>query len=326
MTRILIIILLLGLWLPAGLCLASSKSLEVRTTRIEPSDLNGARHGQLEFLGGFELESRDSRFGGLSGLAMSKDGKQLYAISDRGYWVTARLHHDDKGVLTHIDNWQMDTLLTLSGESLRGSMRDAEALALDRDGSFIVGFERNPRLWRYPRSNKPFSRPPRELSLPSELRGAPSNGGLEALAILKDRSLLLITERYKNEDGTTRGWIMDRKGASPISYRQSDGFEPTDVSTLSNGDIVLLERRYNLLRGAIVRVRQLPARSIRPGASLKGSEIALLEPPFEVDNFEGLAVRSHSKAGTLLYMISDDNYSPLQRTLLLQFRLIKTTP
>jgi len=42
-----------------------------------------------------------------------------------------------------------------------------------------------------------------------------------------------------------------------------------------------------------------------------------------VDNFEGIAVRQDSNGDTLVYIVSDDNYSPLQRTLLLQFRLEK---
>ncbi len=317
---------LIWLWLPISLCFSAAAPFKVESARIEPANSNGGRHGQLIFLGGFELASKDSRFGGLSGLALTKDGKRLYAISDRGYWLTARLHHDGQGVLQRLDSWQMASLLTPSGKTLKGSMRDAEALARDEDGSFLVGFERHPRLWRYPGSGEAFALPPRPLPLPADLQKAPSNGGLEAVAILSDHRFVLITERYKNENSTTKGWLMDGKGSSSISYQQSDGFEPTAVATLPNGDLILLERRYNLLRGAIVRVRRIPAASLRPGARLKGEEIALLESPLEVDNFEGLAVRNHPTAGTLLYMISDDNFSPFQRTLLLQFRLIKTTP
>ena len=299
--------------------------IKVEAAHIKPENSGGQRFGDLIFLSGFELASKDSRFGGLSGLALSNDGNLLFAISDRGYWLTARLHHDSQGVLRGVDSWQMASLLTPSGSVLKGSMRDAEALVRDRDGSFIVGFERNPRLWRYPASREAFALPPQSLPLPADLFKAPSNGGLEAVAILPDRRFVLITERYKNENGTTKGWLMDKNRFSSISYLQSDGFEPTDISSLPNGDLLLLERRYNLLRGAMVRVRRLPATSIRPGARLKGEELALLKAPFEVDNFEGLAVRQHPTAGTLLYMISDDNYSLLQRTLLLQFRLIKIT-
>ena len=98
---------LIWLWLPISLCFSAAAPFKVESARIEPADSNGGRHGQLIFLGGFELASKDSRFGGLSGLALTKDGKRLYAISDRGYWLTARLHHDGQGVLQRLDSWQM---------------------------------------------------------------------------------------------------------------------------------------------------------------------------------------------------------------------------
>ena len=52
-----------------------------------------------------------------------------------------------------------------------------------------------------------------------------------------------------------------------------------------------------------------------------GVELAQLVPPFTVDNFEGLAVFPDKRGGTIIYILSDDNFNPLQRTLLLQFRL-----
>ena len=52
-----------------------------------------------------------------------------------------------------------------------------------------------------------------------------------------------------------------------------------------------------------------------------GVELARLAPPYTVDNFEGLAVFPDKRGGTIIYILSDDNFNPLQRTLLLQFRL-----
>ena len=40
-----------------------------------------------------------------------------------------------------------------------------------------------------------------------------------------------------------------------------------------------------------------------------------------MDNFEGLAVARDADGGTLVYILSDDNFHFLQRTLLLLFRL-----
>jgi hypothetical protein len=54
---------------------------------------------------------------------------------------------------------------------------------------------------------------------------------------------------------------------------------------------------------------------------LRGKELARLTLPMTVDNFEGLAVHTNAQGDTFVYLLSDDNYQFLQRTLLLQFRL-----
>jgi hypothetical protein len=41
----------------------------------------------------------------------------------------------------------------------------------------------------------------------------------------------------------------------------------------------------------------------------------------QIDNMEGLAVHRASDGAIVLTLISDDNFSPLQRTVLLQFTL-----
>ena len=57
------------------------------------------------------------------------------------------------------------------------------------------------------------------------------------------------------------------------------------------------------------------------GAVIEGEELARLESPLVNDNFEGIATRPGPAGETLVYLISDDNFSSLQRTYLLQFAL-----
>ncbi len=281
--------------------------------------------GDLTFLSGFELTSGDSRFGGLSGLELSTDGNLLYAVSDHGYSLSARLHHNPQGRLTGLDQWKIAPLLAPDGSSLSWRQRDAEALVRDRDGSFIVAFEHAHRLWRYPRSTGPFTSLPEPLPSPAGLQNAPANGGIEGLTFLPDRRLLALTEKYENPDGSLKGWLINKAQLFPLSYLPSDGFSPTDLATLANGDVLLLERRYSLISGVTVRIRLLSLGNLKAGALLQGKEKALLGQSLEVDNFEGLAVREDPKGGSFIYMISDDNYSISQRTLLLQFYLPSST-
>ena len=61
---------------------------------------------------------------------------------------------------------------------------------------------------------------------------------------------------------------------------------------------------------------------VHEGARLDGKVLANLAfQDANIDNMEGLAVRRGPKGETLLYMISDNNFSMLQRTLLLMFEL-----
>ena len=53
---------------------------------------------------------------------------------------------------------------------------------------------------------------------------------------------------------------------------------------------------------------------------IRGRSIAALAPPLVHDNFEGMAITREGGA-TILWLVSDDNQSMLQRTLLLKFAL-----
>ncbi|MFQ5852023.1 MAG: esterase-like activity of phytase family protein [Candidatus Binatia bacterium] len=315
-------------FVPCGVWSAPPVPLRVEAIpiKLDPEDPGRTQFGGLAFLSGFELSSEDYHFRGLSGLELSADSNSLYAVSDYGYWFSARLRHDVQGRLTGLGPWEMGPLLTPEGGIAEGRLRDAEALVRDQDGSLIVAFEQNHRLWRYPPAVNPFAFRPKVLPVPPELLKAPGNGGLEAVTVLPDSRLLLLTEDYKNPDGSLKGWLIEKDRFFTLSYLDSDGFRPTDLATLANGDVLLLERRYDWLVWMHTRIRRLSRSRLKPGARLQGELVAELGPPLSVDNFEGLAVRQDPKAGTFLYVISDDNYIPLQRTLLLQFRFIPPSP
>jgi hypothetical protein len=43
---------------------------------------------------------------------------------------------------------------------------------------------------------------------------------------------------------------------------------------------------------------------------------------YQIDNLEGLGVHRNARGETILTMVSDDNFSVIQRSILLQFALI----
>ena len=85
--------------------------------------------------------------------------------------------------------------------------------------------------------------------------------------------------------------------------------------------MLILSRYFKLLGGFKARLERIPARAIEGGAVLKGELLGRFAPPLTVDNFEGVAVTRDADGATLVYILSDDNFHFLQRTLLLLFRL-----
>ncbi len=54
--------------------------------------------------------------------------------------------------------------------------------------------------------------------------------------------------------------------------------------------------------------------------------ISLLLGPLNIDNMEGIAAHRTPVGETILTLISGDNYSPLQRTLLMKFAVPDVKP
>ncbi|MAE45066.1 MAG: hypothetical protein CMF63_08895 [Magnetovibrio sp.] len=288
------------------------------TIPLNPENPRQTTIGAFVYRGGLHLRSADGRFGGFSALAVSEDGERLTALTDRGHRLSLRLVYGASGDLSGIGGGDLAPLNDLDGNPLSGKRNgDAEAMAEDPGGGFVAAFKRRHRLWRY----RPGEAAATELLPPRQLRQAPGNGGVEALARLADGRLLVLTEGL-SADGGVVGWTGGNgEPWSSLTYETGGGFSPTAAAALPGGDVIVLERRFSLIEGFAIRVMLVDKTALQPEALARGAEIALIEPPLGVDNFEGLAVRRADSGETLLYMISDDNFSALQRTLLMMFEL-----
>jgi hypothetical protein len=293
--------------------------IQLRPFEIESKENHRTEFDGLILFGAFELRSRHPHFGGISGLSLGGDGR-LYAVSDRGYWLSARMRHDSEGALVDLLDWQIKPILTPERTPTDGLLTDAEALARAPDGSFIIGFEQSHRLWRYLPPPMTFDSPAQPITLPRDMLTAPRNGGLECVTVLPGGEIFTIAEEFQNKDGSFRGWLIDDQRAVEFSYLPSAGFRASDCAALPNGDVIVLERHLSIFLSFSARLKLIRAASIRPHAMLNSEDLLRLEPPLRLDNFEGIAVREDA-AGTLIYLISDDNFQPFQRTLLLQFRM-----
>lgn len=306
---------------PAG----EAVTIRAAAVPLDPADPAHTRIGTLEFRGGLHLTSEHPRFGGWSALAVGgPDGTQLTAVSDEGAWLTARLVYDARGFLQDVGDARIGVLHSPSGRPLVGKeFQDAESLAVLPDGSMVVGFERQHRLWKFPAGGTPLDNPPMPMRTPKDLYKAPLNGGIEALGALWDGRLFALTEYWIDKD-VVRGWLGGGAGWWPIGYRFEGAFRPSDAGVMPNDDLAVLERAYNPSRGITgIRVARVRTRDLHKGAKLKGEVLAELKPPLTVDNFEGIACRAGASGETLLYLISDNNFSPDQRTLLLTFAVVE---
>ena len=91
-----------------------------------------------------------------------------------------------------------------------------------------------------------------------------------------------------------------------------------DAAFLPNGDLLILERKVPTAISVAMRLRRLPG-GIRPGALLDGPVVLEGSMQDEIDNMEGLAVSRMEDGRTRITLVSDDNRSLFQRTLLLEF-------
>jgi hypothetical protein len=285
--------------------------------------------GKLRWRGGLVLSSREPRFGGWSDLWVAPDGRALRAVSDEGSWLAATLRYDAAGRLIGVEPGLIGSLRGENGRFLDGKLEtDAEGLARLPDGGWLVSFERDHRVLHYPpgeeKAGQGLAGQPRRLTTPPEFRRQPVNGGVEAMVVLPDRRTVLISEDASERPGTALGWIVDDAGAwRKFHYQTRDSdHRPTSAAVLPDGDLVLLERAFDRARGVRVAVKRVRVADIAPDAVVRGEELAWLRHPFSVDNLEGVAAGQGPRGETLLWLLSDNNFNPLQRTILLHFELM----
>ncbi|HEY7687067.1 MAG TPA: esterase-like activity of phytase family protein [Dongiaceae bacterium] len=300
---------------------ADEITVTAKPVPLNPADPQQTRVDALEFVAGLELTSTAPEWGGYSGMTLREDGSDIGAVSDVGHELWLDLKHDPDGKLIGVGIANVFPLLDESGRRVaEKEWSDAEAFALvPQHGAAYVAFERNHRLWRYRIIADASEAPAQAVEIPQEIATLPENAGIEAL-LIDERGMLLIAESG-NPDGTGRGWVKNGQEWRTVSIERSDGFEPTDVAAFDDRFFVLLERRYNAKDGPAARISLLP-RSL-DGDPVAGNTLAVLRLPLSVDNFEAIATRPAADGGRYIYILSDNNQNPQQRTLLLQFRLAR---
>lgn len=287
------------------------------TPRLEPG---------LTFVGGLELSSSEPLFGAFSSIRF-RDAEHFLGVFDTGYFIDGRIVRDTAGRLSGVADVRLAPMLDEEGRvSPSKYLVDAESLALDGDRAY-VGFEQRHRVVSYaPSSDLGHAQASAPLPLPFDVNQLRSNGGIEALVLSPSASplagaLLALSEKSVDENGNNYAGVLSGPLQGEFRVKPHDGFEITDGAFLPNGDLLLLERRFSIATGVGMRLRRIEGDTIRPGAVVDGKIIFEADNRSQIDNMEGMDAVVAEDGSVHLIVVSDDNHSILQRTLMLEFRL-----
>ena len=299
--------------------------MDVRRVALDPHDPSRRTLGALTYLGGVALTSRDPAFGGFSSLTVT--GDRFTLLSDGGNVVQFAMGGDWRPHGIRFAN-----LPAGPGIGWQKWDRDSESMAVDpRTGALWVGFERYNQIWRYAPG---FARAEGFVA-PRAMKRWPINGGPESLARMPDGRFVTISEEAKIRRALWRGGETSRKttrqglifAGDPLrhrprlfAYRVSPDYDVADAAALPDGALIVVERRFRLPFRFSNRIMLVPAERIAPGRVVRGHLLAELDAPLIHDNFEGVAVTQEGGA-TILWLVSDDNQLPIERSYLLKFRL-----
>ncbi len=196
------------------------------------------------------------------------------------------------------------------------------------DGSTLyVGIERVNRIVRFDFGRYGLLARGQPIPLPPGVSSLPNNRGLECLEYVprsmpSGGTLVAISERGLDGAGNIRGFLIGGPTPGEFSVARHDDFDVSDCAVLPDRALMLLERRFTWTTGVAVRLRRVPLDALAAGAVVDGKQILTADMGYQIDNLEGLSVHRASSGEVVLTMVSDDNFSLLQRTILLQFALI----
>lgn len=305
------------------------QSFDVQSRFIEDFRIgsNDKQFGPLQFVGGLEMIGSSSDFGAISGIALADDQSKFVAVADTGFWLRGEIERDENNNPTGLAGVSMSEITGKSGAPISEKWQaDAEGIIVE-DQNIIVSFERAHRIANYTTQSGETPKFENEFSPPVPLYELRSNAGFEGIAIAPKTTpfggaLVGISEKSLDKNKNTMGFVRSQNGDSfEFSVNRKDDFNVTDLAFLPNGNLIILERRFNVSDGIGMRLRHIKATDVKQGATVDGQTILQADFLYQIDNMEGLSITIDDDGTPRLTLVSDDNHSLLQRNLLLEFKL-----
>lgn len=287
--------------------------------RFEPITLdrdqpNRKMFGAFRLLGAWRLSSSNPTFGGISSMRVS-DGR-VTALSDAAFVLQFRF--DGKREQSRLKSRPLPGIYTS-----REPDRDSESMTRDpRTGEVWVGFEASNTVRRFSRNLNAK----RAWAAPPAMARWPENQGPEGLVRLSDGRFLIFSEASPGPELSTEVLLFPGDpilySRSPLRffYKPPSGFSPTDAAELPDGRVLVLNRHFSIFDGVSAMVTVIDPRQIAADRIIPSKLIVQLKPPLNIDNMEALSIERI--AGRIIVWIgSDDNFNPMQQTLLFKFEL-----
>ncbi|MCO6188154.1 esterase-like activity of phytase family protein [Rhizobium sp. L1K21] len=307
---------------------ASDRTISANVIDYFQPGSKATKFGKAEFIGGIELVSSDGSLGGWSALRLRPDQKHFVGVLDTGDWITGAIVRDTAGKLSTLSDVRISPILDKRGRVGNERWRvDSESVALRR-GQVLVGFERAYRIDAYPDPGFETARPVGSLDMLINKKQLEANKSTETVVVapasgpLKG-SPVTIMEDSLNKDGNFLAAVLEGPRKGIFYVKKKSAYAVTDGAFLPNGDLLILERRFGLTMGIGMRMRRIKADTIKPGATVDGDVVLEADSGYQIDNMEGLEAFAAPDGSTHVLVVSDDNFSLLQRTLMLEFRLLQ---
>lgn len=284
--------------------------LEFHPVALPQPDRLAAQLGAFHLERAWEMRSRTHLYGSYSALLMRPGGEML-ALSDSGNFLRFKAPGESQ-------RQSSIGKLPLSDGDAKVD-RDVESATQDGSGMIWLGLEGQNAVFRM---NSAFEIERRVR--PESMRDWGVNTGPEAMTRLADGRFVLLREGFVDWSDHLHQAVMFQ--GDPTEYPDGQrfvfdgpsGFSPTDMAQMPDGRLLILMRRltWPMPQRFAGRIAIGDPKAIRPGQPWHVTEVARLSSDLPIDNFEGLAIVPRTDGRLTVWLISDDNYSPLQRTLL----------
>ena len=135
-------------------------------------------------------------------------------------------------------------------------------------------------------------------------------------------TLIAISERGLDAQGNILGFLIGGRSPGRVRDTPHRQFRYQRCGAAAVRRAAAAERKFSWVGGVGIRIRRVALAAIAPGAVIDGPSIFEADLGDEIDNMEGIDAYVTPEGETVLTLVSDDNFSMIQRNLLLQFTLV----